>query len=128
MPQLTVEGVGQFQVPQGKRLVLALEQDAGIYSVPSKVLTYLCAGKAQLVSMPVQNLAARTINRENAGLVVAPGDTGGFVAAARSLVADRQRRMALGAAARTYAERAFDIVRIGDRFEAVLNAACPAMT
>ncbi len=109
-------------------LMAILEQDAGIYSVPSKVLTNLCAGKAQLVSMPLQNLAARTISRENAGLVVAPGDTGGFVAAARSLVADRQRRMALGAAARAYAERAFDIARIGDRFEAVLNAACPAMT
>src|SRR5947208_14742282 len=30
MPKLTVEGVGQFEVPQGKRLVLALEQAAGI--------------------------------------------------------------------------------------------------
>ena len=25
MPKLTVEGVGEFEVPQGKRLVLALE-------------------------------------------------------------------------------------------------------
>jgi hypothetical protein len=30
MPKLTVEGVGQYEVPLGKRLVLALEQDAGI--------------------------------------------------------------------------------------------------
>jgi hypothetical protein len=30
MPTLTIEGEGQYQVPEGKRLVLALEQDAGI--------------------------------------------------------------------------------------------------
>lgn len=30
MPKLTVEGVGEFTVPQGKRLVLALEDEAGI--------------------------------------------------------------------------------------------------
>jgi hypothetical protein len=28
MPKLTVEGVGEFEVPQGKRLVLALEDEA----------------------------------------------------------------------------------------------------
>ncbi|MGF1634487.1 MAG: 2Fe-2S iron-sulfur cluster-binding protein [Phycisphaerae bacterium] len=30
MPKLTVEGVGEFEVPHGKRLVLALEDEAGI--------------------------------------------------------------------------------------------------
>ena len=30
MPKLTVEQVGTFDVPSGKRLVLALEEDAGI--------------------------------------------------------------------------------------------------
>ena len=30
MPKLTVEGVGTFDVPQGKRLVLALEDEAKV--------------------------------------------------------------------------------------------------
>lgn len=30
MPKLTVEGFGTFDIPEGKRLVLALEEDAGI--------------------------------------------------------------------------------------------------
>jgi ferredoxin len=30
MPQLTVEGVGAFEVPAGKRLVLALLDEAGV--------------------------------------------------------------------------------------------------
>ena len=30
MPNLEVEGVGTFNVPEGKRLVLAIEEDAGV--------------------------------------------------------------------------------------------------
>ena len=30
MPKLTVEGVGTFTVPEGKRLVNALEDDCGL--------------------------------------------------------------------------------------------------
>jgi ferredoxin len=30
MPKLEVEGVGTFEVPQNKRLVLAIEEDAGV--------------------------------------------------------------------------------------------------
>lgn len=104
-------------------LLAILEPDAGIYSVPSKVLTYLCAGKPLLAAMPQENLAARTIERETAGIVVAPHDMEGFVAAARSLIGDPARRAALGAGGRAYAERTFDIRRIGERFEAVLAAA-----
>ncbi len=32
MPTLTVEGVGEFEVAEGKRLVLALTDDAGVTS------------------------------------------------------------------------------------------------
>ena len=30
MPKLEVEGVGTFDIPEGKRLVLAIEEDAGV--------------------------------------------------------------------------------------------------
>ena len=30
MPRLEVEDVGTFDVPEGKRLVLAIEEDAGV--------------------------------------------------------------------------------------------------
>ena len=30
MPKVEVEGVGSFYVPGGKRLVLAIEEDAGV--------------------------------------------------------------------------------------------------
>ena len=48
MPKLTVEGVGQFEVPQGKRLVLALEQDARIDQL------HACGGNARCTTCRVE--------------------------------------------------------------------------
>jgi len=50
MPKLSVEGVGQFDVPQGKRLVLALEQDAGIDQL------HACGGHARCTTCRVEFL------------------------------------------------------------------------
>src|SRR3954462_8982110 len=51
MPKLTVEGVGQYEVPQGKRLVLALEQDAGIDQL------HACGGNARCTTCRVEFVA-----------------------------------------------------------------------
>src|SRR5204863_5869685 len=42
-------------------VLVTLQEDAGEFSVPSKVLTYMAAGRPILASMPANNLAARTI-------------------------------------------------------------------
>lgn len=104
-------------------LLVLLEHDAAVYSVPSKVLSYFCAGRAVLGAIPSDNLAARLIGREQAGLVVAPGEASTFVAAARSLLDDCANAARLGANGRAYAERAFDIGAITDRVEAILGDA-----
>jgi ferredoxin len=51
MPKLTVEGVGTFDVPQGKRLVLALEQDAGVDQL------HACGGNARCTTCRVEFVA-----------------------------------------------------------------------
>ena len=51
MPQLTVEGVGTFEVPQGKRLVLALEDEAGVDQL------HACGGNARCTTCRVEFLA-----------------------------------------------------------------------
>jgi glycosyltransferase involved in cell wall biosynthesis len=107
-------------------LVVVLEAGAGIYSVPSKLLTYLCAGRAILGAMPLDNLATRIVARAGAGLVAAPADTMGFLTAAQMLLDDPTRRTAAGASARAYAERTFDIQAVAQRFEAVLITAMTA--
>jgi ferredoxin len=48
MPNLTVDGVGGFDVPAGKRLVLALEQDAGIDQL------HACGGHARCTTCRVE--------------------------------------------------------------------------
>lgn len=48
MARLTVEGFGTFEVPQGKRLVLALEQDAGVDQL------HACGGNARCTTCRVE--------------------------------------------------------------------------
>ena len=47
MPTLTVEGYGTFEVPEGKRLVLAIEQDAGVD------ILHACGGNARCTTCRV---------------------------------------------------------------------------
>ena len=51
MPKLTVDGVGTFDVPQGKRLVLALEDEAGVDQL------HACGGNARCTTCRVEFLA-----------------------------------------------------------------------
>ncbi len=104
----------------GDVLLVLLEPDAGAFSVPSKVLSYLCAGRPQLASVPPANLAARVIERSGGGVAVPPKDSSAFVAEAERLHRGVERREELGRRARAYAETAFDIDAIADRFEEVL--------
>src|SRR4051812_18008408 len=48
MPKLTVEGFGDFQVPDGKRLVLALEDEAGVDQL------HACGGNARCTTCRVE--------------------------------------------------------------------------
>ena len=104
-------------------LVAVLEPEADVFSVPSKVLTYLCAAKPVLLAVPAGNLAARIVERNGCGIVVPPTDTDAFLDAASRLLADAAARDRMGAAARAYAETTFDIERITSRFERVFGSA-----
>lgn len=48
MPKLTVKGVGEFEVPQGKRLVLALTDEAGVDQL------HACGGKSRCTTCRVE--------------------------------------------------------------------------
>ncbi len=104
-------------------LIVILEPDAGAYSVPSKVLSYHCAGRPVLAALPATNLAARLIANTGSGLVCDPQDPGALVAAAERMLADGNLRDEMGGRARAYARKAFDIERIADRFQAIIGEA-----
>lgn len=97
-------------------LLAVLEPAAGNFSVPSKVLTYLCAQRPVLLAVPPTNLAARMVTHSRAGRVVAPDDAQGFADVAAVLVRSAAMRAEMGSRARAYAEATFDIARITDRF------------
>src|SRR5471032_488064 len=48
MPNLTVEGLGSFEVPHGKRLVLALDDDAKVDQL------HACGGNARCTTCRVE--------------------------------------------------------------------------
>jgi ferredoxin len=48
MPRLTVEGVGEFEVPENKRLVLALEDEAHVDQL------HACGGNARCTTCRVE--------------------------------------------------------------------------
>jgi len=104
-------------------LITVLEPDAGRYSVPSKVLNYLCAARPVLGIMPADNEAADALLSSGAGVVVSPEDRGKAVTQLLDLLAAPPRRAEMGAAGRRYAEEMFDIASIAARFESVLREA-----
>lgn len=101
-----------------------LEPDAGIFSVPSKILSYLCAGKPTVAAMPKENLAAKILVQRSAGVVVSPEDSEGFVESAIKLLSSESETERMGMAGREYAETTFEIGAVTDRFEKVFNALC----
>jgi ferredoxin len=60
MPTLTVENVGTFDVPANKRLVLALEEDAGIDQL------HACGGRARCTTCRVEFLEGEPDQRTQA--------------------------------------------------------------
>ncbi len=100
--------------------VAVLEPEAGVFSVPSKILAYHCAGRPILAAMPGENLAARIITGEGSGIVVDPADESALLAAALQLRSDPGVSGKMGISARQYAEQTFDIETIADRFEKCL--------
>ncbi len=104
-------------------LISILEEDAGQFSVPSKVLSYLCSGKPILLSVPLDNLSSKIVSDNQAGLVSAPADKEKFLESAVLLSDNSDLRAKFGINARKYAENTFDIDRISAEFLNVIKMA-----
>lgn len=72
MPVLTVEDVGAFSVPDGKRLVLALEDEAGIDQL------HACGGRARCTTCRVEFVAGEPprMTKAEEAVLVAKGLSG----------------------------------------------------
>jgi FkbM family methyltransferase len=101
--------------------LVILQGDAGAFSVPSKVLTYLAAGKPVVGSLPPTNAAADVIRASGGGTVVAPDDSEGLIKAVKHYVSDPEAAAEAGRSARRYAEDHFAVGPIADTFEALMT-------
>lgn len=105
----------------GDVLMAILEPDAGVFSVPSKVLTYMCIGKPLLLAVPHKNLAARIVSDNLMGYQVNPDDVDDFIAKAKHLVEDSSTCTEFGQNALNYAQIHFRIEHIGRAFEEIIH-------
>src|SRR5215210_7816610 len=72
MPQLKIQGVGEFEIPPGKRLVLALEDEAKIDQL------HACGGNARCTTCRVEFVAGEppTMTEAERQVLAARGLTG----------------------------------------------------
>lgn len=108
----------------GDVLVVLLEQSAGAFSVPSKTLSYLCAGRPILGLMPAENLAAQLVADVD-GKVLPPDEASLAEAAAWTVevIQDPAQAQLIGEQSRKLAEREFALAGCADRFELILSEA-----
>ena len=108
-------------------LVALLEPDATKFSIPSKVLSYMAAGRPILGLMPGDNPAAIDI-KDSGGFVADPSDVGAKSATAwlSELAADRALVEQIGHRTRAIAEQKFDVDGVARQFDAILNDAVTA--
>ena len=107
----------------GDILLAILGAEAASFSVPSKILSYLAAGKPIVAAIASDNDAAKIITGAEAGFVASPNDSSAFTARVLALATDPATRHKMGDSGRAFAERKFAIEGIADRFETVFAAA-----
>lgn len=100
-------------------LVALLEPDASPYCVPSKVASYLCAGRPVLANIPSDNLAARLLTERSSAGVVTNGRAD-LLIAARQLHADEGRRSDCARSGRSYARAHFQVAAKAAAFNGLL--------
>lgn len=106
----------------GDVLVVILEKSAGEFSVPSKTLSYLCAGRPVLGLMPEENLASVLLDR--AGCAVFAPDDASVDAAAKWVVEvleDRDLAARLSADTRALAETEFNLADSVAAFDRIVR-------
>jgi colanic acid biosynthesis glycosyl transferase WcaI len=105
--------------------LLLLSQSAAVSDsvIPSKLLTYLAAGRPIVAAAHRHSQAAQTIERSGGGVVVPPEDAASLAEAILRLSDDSGERARFARRGRAFAEEHFAGQRVLARLERVLSAA-----
>lgn len=121
---LPFQPMGQYPevLGAGDILLAMIGREAAAFSVPSKILSYLAAGKPIVASIAADNDAATTMRAAQAGIVVEPGEIAAFHDGVLRLTSDPEQRRRLGRNARLFAESRFDVEAKAAQFEETFAA------
>jgi len=97
-----------------------LNNDASLFSVPSKILNYLCAGKPILFYGSKKNLASKIILENQCGSVFEQGEINQLNNYLNNLKYNKKLLEKLSLNSRKYAETNFNINKVALKFEKIL--------
>jgi putative colanic acid biosynthesis glycosyltransferase WcaI len=101
--------------------VVPLRRGLVAASVPSKTYSILAAGRPVLAAIDPGTAIPRLLAESGAGVSVAPDDSAGFTDAVAGLLADPERRAAMGAAGRRWVDRAATPGSVAAAYESLIG-------
>lgn len=110
-----------YMLASANVLIAVLNEKAGDYSVPSKVMSYLCAARPIIISAPLKNESVKLIHDCNCGYAIPPEEINQLCQVTRELYDQPRERERFSKNARTYAEKNFDIDMIAKKFLKVIE-------
>ena len=88
-------------------VIAILEPNASEYSVPSKIMTYFCSGRAIIAAVPAENQVSQYIKESNSGFVVNPLNPFEINEAVRELILNNKIRAEMEHNSRMFAIKNF---------------------
>jgi len=98
-----------------------LNKEASSFSVPSKILNYLCVGKPIILSAPLANLSSKVISDAKAGKTFDPLDFDRLNNFIKLLKKNKRLRLQMARSGRLYAKNNFDLKKISIKFVNIFN-------
>jgi glycosyltransferase involved in cell wall biosynthesis len=121
---LTIPELGQL-FAEASVLLAVLEPEASTFSVPSKIMSYLSAGKPIVASIDPENASAKIILDNNAGIVIPPAaPTEDFSHAVTKIISNPQLQILMGQSSTQYARENFDGAKASEFFIQCIRLEC----
>jgi len=98
-------------------LLAVLEPEASKFSVPSKIMSYLSAGKPIVASIDPMNASAKILVENSAGIVVPPdAPIADFGQAVIEIISNQNLQISMGKSSAQYASENFDGIKAAEFF------------
>ncbi len=102
-------------------LLLTMHPNSSDASVPSKLISYMAAGRPVICSAPPRTSGSQVVVQSGAGLITEPGDAIAIADAIEYLSSHRSEAECMGANARTYFEKHMTLDHAHRRFSMLLQ-------